>query len=74
MSMDEEDPWFLCIFCKSEQNYINNDAALQSYLDKRKELDNTRKNIDREHLLQSKPYAPGQFYLPQIGDEVIYFF
>ena len=40
----------------------------------KKKLGQIRKNIVKEHLFEKAPYEVDNIYVPQIGDEVMYFY
>jgi hypothetical protein len=70
---DETEEVFVCLFCRNEENYLvyrdDPDKSFHRY--RSNDLDGIRKGIVKDHLHETKP---GEFYMPQLGDEVMYFF
>lgn len=71
----ELDQTYVCIFCRNNlnnQSHKQDPAAFQNFT--RTELDLMRKGIDKKHLHESTALSEDNFYLPQIDDEVVYFY
>lgn len=70
---NETETIFLCLFCRNQQNFdvfkCDADKSFNEF--RMKELDTIRKAIDKEYLFEVNP---GEFYVPQLRDEVMYFF
>lgn len=76
LSNDYEDKSYICIFCKNTSNYQESTGSMRKEI-KSFAIDNAakiRKKINKSHIIESKAYSRDNFYVPQICDEVMYFF
>jgi hypothetical protein len=75
MAIDYSNETYVCLFCKNGQNYGNfpaDEKALRKFALKR--LPALRKEVEKDHLLEAKAFSRCNFYVPQIGDHVVYFY
>ena len=74
LALDYENENYQCIFCRNLQNFyeFKNDRARIDALAGQK-LNAIRKDLNKDQLFETRVYD-NDFYMPQIGDEVIYFF
>ena len=76
LSTDYEDQNFLCIFCKNDSNYLEGKGVQKTTIAKfaSENAAKIRKKINKNQIIETKPFSRDNFYVPQINDEVIYFF
>ena len=76
LSTDYEDQNFLCIFCKNDSNYLEGKGSQKKNINKfaSENAAKIRKKINKSQIIETKPFSRDNFYVPQINDEVIYFF
>lgn len=61
----------MCIFCRANQNHL--ELKQEAIKFAKENIVAIRKAIPRDHLLSSAQFSPDKEYLPQIGDQVMYF-
>ena len=78
LATDYEDQHHICIFCRNTENYKSYKSGgflAKEVIEFQKEkLTKQRKAIEKSHIFENKPLSSNNFYVPQIGDEVVYFF
>ena len=78
LATDYEDQHHICIFCRNKENATSykpgGELAKELLLFHAEKLTLQRKAIEKSHIFESRPLSSNNFFVPQIGDEVVYFF
>lgn len=74
LALDEQSSGYQCLFCKNTQNSDMHLADSRLLKRTNARLPELRKALDRSHLTEVVPFSASNFFMPQLGDQVVYFF